>query len=504
MYSTLVRYFYYLYYVKSNKTYKYLVLFDIFYHVFKYFLRIKRVQLKYNKYKSLVKTGEYLRSIVFRRYKFYKKMIFYYLDYFGLNRFFKKSLIRNLFLIRKFFLKDKEKKKNVLSHYVLGKNKNDKNDKKKILYYKQKYTNFSSSLLKNFLKRENINIKNLLLRHLPSNIVPRGSRKRLYRFFQKRYKRFFYQIKKKNLNPLAINKFFLGFLKKIKEQFIVLSAKKNYDFDVRNLLSNLFFGMSFSSLKKECKVFNVNREIADFYPFLDFFYHRVDFFLRKIFPFFSLQTIRSLIKNENIVLNNKYLKSFSTFLKNHDFLKFFKTNNYYFSNLKVIIIDFYLRNFSSNCYKDFYNLQKKTYYRVLYFFLKKNITLCNKFFFLKKWNWNSFKSKLNVLSTNHVTNSNFLCKDKDKDVNEFFSKFNLYFYGNGYVVKNHKNQTNSNLFLNYKQLENYQYLHDLLYFYNNIYYIFYKDKLVISLSMKKYVVDYDKHFYYIIKELFNV
>jgi hypothetical protein len=460
-----------------------MVVFDIIFFLYKSFYNLRRTQLKFNKYFSFLNGFKKLYDRFFNSIKNISYHINSDITYTSLYKVYKY-----------FFFKKSDEFKSIYNYKY--NHKYTKNKKKTIFFFSQKWNKFSNKVFKLFLKKEFSNLKNVILNFISSNYIPTGSRKRLYRFFQRRYKRLFFQIKRKRTNRNFFIKSFLIFFKKIKKLFLQ-SNNKNYLINSKDVISYLFFGVPFSQVRYSFKHFyhfNNRYDGDSFYPYIFFYTFRIDFFFKKIFPFLSFSSIFN-----NIIYNLDFKNSLM--INYYDILWVPNVMIYYLYSYSILGIHLFFHYIVRHCYDEFFLRLKKIYYENIYVFIIKRLTLLRNTTMLILLSKDVYGEFIDVDHVNRVG-----------DFSSFFEKYNQIFnlsklrsiFGITNTVIKTVNNVGfiDNLMFQYITLENYFMIYSIISNYKIIYFYNLKNKFIFLPSLLKLFIRIDMKKYNMLNKIF--
>ncbi|YP_007890062.1 ribosomal protein S4 (mitochondrion) [Naegleria fowleri] len=422
---------------------------------------------------------------------------FYYFYFLKKNKKFKFFILIDLifFLMKKYYSLLKLKKKIIKYKNFFFRSKSKHFSHYKYLLYKTEY------LLERRINAFNVFIVNFL----PTQLLPLGNRKKFYNLLNKKFKRFFLVIKKK-LNKKFFFYFMIKLFNKIKFLFLKSDPFLNKKDFIFNFFTSIVFESKYTTLLRAYNAVNKKIKkniILQFYDILYFFSFRIDYFIFKLFPFFSLSEVRNgIVENKVLHLKNE-IRNINYFIKKYDLLKSSIFNNIYY----IFSLRRYFYNSSAKLKKKYYLVLCNYRKEQSTFFLckgKKKTSLFSSharylstideihtyFYKLKDQNYN-FDSLNQYISNFKIQKEfPFFLKEKKKDLDITF----LNSIGNIYLSYGKKVSINNYTVVN---LINFLYLFFYLSKYNSIYYYTKESKLIVSPSVLNNLLnEYKKLFFY--------
>ena len=446
---------------------------------------------------------------------------FYYFYFLKKNKKFKFFILLDLmfFLMKKYFklliLKKKlNKYKNILKQ-IKPTNEINKN-----LYFLLKLELFIANKVDAF--------NSFIINFLPTQLLPLGNRKKFYNLFNKKFRRFFVQIKKK-LNKKFFFFYLVFLFRKIKFLFFKSDAflnKKNFLFDFFSIMS---FESKYTSLLQlyrqvQKKDSFIKNKFLSFFNLIFFFLYRIDFFLYKYFNFFSLEYIRRFIFSGGVAVNNNNINTVNYYLPKYALIKIPSLIYYIYNKLYIFSLQLHINNLNNYIYKKNNNL-KFFYYHELFKKLKKvsgtmvylkqikqktksssSINYINLledvfYYFFKLKNKLYNYDLLNHYKNNYKIEYLFPFFIKEKKVALFINVQPNYINNISFFFK--KTNIINNLF-DFSFLLNYLNLFFFFYKYRYTYIYSYHDKVVLSPFFLQHVLKEQKKLFYYFSIVFHI
>ena len=182
---------------------------------------------------------------------------------------------------------------------------------------------------------------------------------------------------KKKLNKKFVLHYLVLMFRKLKDLFIKsdpMLSKENFTYE---FFSTLVFESKYTSLLQTYKQYNKNEnmnknKLISFFNLISFFLYRVDFFLFKTISYTSLNQIREMIINNNVIINNRNINTIYYRLNKYDIVeiknKVISRNKRFY----VFSLQFFFKLITSYPQIKRFNELKKKYYISLY---KKIMTM---------------------------------------------------------------------------------------------------------------------------------